>query len=121
MPRLALPLSTPRLSLEPLGADHADALFPVLSDPRTQAWIPPLRARSADELRARWAALEAAAAADAAKPTLPARLGWAGRRRSDGVHRSAGGDGPCRPDRPDGRDRSPGSDGRDTAVELDGF
>lgn len=85
MERLALPLSTPRLSLEPLGADHADALFPVLSDPRTQVWIPPLRARSVDELRARWAALEAAASADPAKPTLPARLGWAARRRADGA------------------------------------
>ncbi len=75
--RLAAALVTPRLRLEPLSADHAAALFPILSDARTHRWIPPLRSDSVATLRARWARLESRFEAG------EARLAWALHRASD--------------------------------------
>lgn len=76
------PLSTSRLSLEPLVAAHADALFPVLAHPDTQRWIPAPKARTAEALRARWHDLEGRRSPDGAE----AQLAWAVRRRDDGVY-----------------------------------
>ncbi|MDP2309221.1 MAG: GNAT family N-acetyltransferase [Pseudomonadota bacterium] len=75
-------LVTPRLSLEPLVAAHADALFEVLADPATRRWIPPSKARTVDDLRERWRALETRCSPDGAE----ARLGWAVRRIDDGAY-----------------------------------
>ena len=75
-------LTTPRLTLEPLVAAHADALFPVLMDPETQRWIAPLKARTLEALRARWGDLESRRSPDGTE----AQLAWAVRRSADGAY-----------------------------------
>jgi len=47
-------LTTPRLTLEPLRIDHADLLFPGLSDPALYTFIPRDPPASADALRDRY-------------------------------------------------------------------
>ncbi len=85
-PRLArelnLPISTGRLALEPLLGDHAEHLFPILHDPRTQQWIPAPKAKSPGELRARWTIGETRWDAEAHE----ARLAWALRLEASGTY-----------------------------------
>lgn len=75
------PLTTARLSIVPLVAAHADALFPILTDPGTQRWISPPKARTVEALRGRWGALEGRCSPDGAE----AWLAWAVRRDEDGA------------------------------------
>lgn len=70
---LNAPLRTPRLVLEPLLGAHADALFPILWDPATWRWIAAPKARTLDELRARWQRNESRTSPDGSA----AWLGWA--------------------------------------------
>jgi len=53
---LRAPIATARLVLEPVRADHAEALYAGLQDPRIYAWISAAPPRSAERLRQRWPA-----------------------------------------------------------------
>jgi RimJ/RimL family protein N-acetyltransferase len=72
------PLSTPRLTLEPQCAAHADAMFAVLGDPEIYIYEnePPV---SLEWLRKRFAALEARRSPDGCEQWL----NWVLRQRSD--------------------------------------
>jgi RimJ/RimL family protein N-acetyltransferase len=74
-------IGTRRLALEPLLGSHAAALFPILSDPATQRWIPAPRSRTPEELEALWRAREDRRGAQDGD----ASLAWALRRREDGA------------------------------------
>jgi [ribosomal protein S5]-alanine N-acetyltransferase len=66
-------LHTPRLLLEPLVAAHADALYPVLCDPRQLEYLDQGAPASLDALRERYRRLESRRSADG----LEHWLNWA--------------------------------------------
>lgn len=78
--RLARAIETPRLQLEPLGARHADAFFPLLQDKAVYRWISMNRPASVETLRSDWQRIESRCSPDLqfAWPS------WAVRRKSDG-------------------------------------
>ena len=80
--KLMAPITTDRLVLEPLLASHAEFLFPILHDPRTQGWIPAPKAATVADLRDRWKAGETRCEAEG----LEARLAWAIRLKQDGAY-----------------------------------
>jgi RimJ/RimL family protein N-acetyltransferase len=67
------PLATPRVRLEPLVPAHADALFAALADPAIYRHLDHGPPASANELRARYARLEARRSPDGTE----AWLNWA--------------------------------------------
>lgn len=73
-------LTTPRLVLEPQVAAHADALFPILADPRMLAWLDQPAPTSLEVLRSRLAMLESRRSGDG----LEQWLNWALVRREGG-------------------------------------
>jgi ribosomal-protein-alanine N-acetyltransferase len=62
-----------RVALQPLLAEHADALFPILSDAELWHYAPRPQSKSVDELRARCARLESRRSPDDREH----RLNWA--------------------------------------------
>jgi RimJ/RimL family protein N-acetyltransferase len=63
-------LVTPRLRLEPLVVAHAEALYPVLSDPRQHEFLDQGAPASLDALRERHRRLESRRSADGAEHWL---------------------------------------------------
>lgn len=77
--KLIAPISTPRLVVEPLLGAHAEELFGILHDPRTQTWIPAPKAATVAELRESWTRGESRCDDDG----LEARLAWAIRAKEN--------------------------------------
>jgi RimJ/RimL family protein N-acetyltransferase len=78
---LNAPLATARLSLEPLTAAHADALFAPFQEEALYTWISLTPPASVERLRERWAFLEGRLS-----PTGDeAWLNWVARRTGDGA------------------------------------
>lgn len=73
----AIPLTTPRLVLEPLEAAHAAALFEPLQDARLYRWIPQEPPTSPEALAARYARLSGRRSPDGRQIWL----NWAARLR----------------------------------------
>jgi RimJ/RimL family protein N-acetyltransferase len=69
-----------RVVLHPLGPEHADALFPILSDPQLWHYAPRPRSRTANEFRERFARLESRRSDDG----LEHWLNWAVEKRDSG-------------------------------------
>jgi RimJ/RimL family protein N-acetyltransferase len=63
-------LVTPRLRLEPLMVAHADALYPVLCDPRQHEFLDQGAPASLDALRERYRRLESRRSADGSEHWL---------------------------------------------------
>ena len=80
--KFAAALETPRLWLEPLGAHHADAYFPLLQDESLYRWISMNKPASVEGLRQNWQHIESRVSPDQqfAWPT------WAVRRKADGLY-----------------------------------
>ncbi|QEL55553.1 GNAT family N-acetyltransferase [Chromobacterium paludis] len=78
---VAAPIVTPRLRLLPLGAEHADALFPLLRQPRIYDWISMRRPESAEALARRWGELRQEGAGEREEYFF----GWAAQRAADGA------------------------------------
>ncbi|WIV98134.1 GNAT family N-acetyltransferase [Kinneretia aquatilis] len=78
--RLAAPIESPRLWLEPLRASHAAELFDGLQEPELYRWISMDRPEDLESLAAHWQALERRCSPDGqfAWPI------WALRRKADG-------------------------------------
>ncbi|MFC8172227.1 GNAT family N-acetyltransferase [Streptomyces sp. NPDC057242] len=76
---LADPLTTSRLSLEPLGAGHAPEAFPVFDDARLHTWTGG-KPRTLEELRARYALQAGGTSPDGSQGWL----NWMLRRTDDG-------------------------------------
>ncbi|MBP9147549.1 MAG: GNAT family N-acetyltransferase [Rhodoferax sp.] len=79
---LAAGLETPRLHLEPLCTQHADAFFPLLQEEPLYRWISMNKPASLEGLRENWRHIECRMSPDQAFawPT------WAVRRKSDGQY-----------------------------------
>lgn len=73
-------LSTPRLTLEPQTARHADEYFELLQNDDIYQWISLKAPISVDALRARWGRLESRVSPDQST----AWLNWVVRRSADG-------------------------------------
>jgi RimJ/RimL family protein N-acetyltransferase len=63
-------LHTPRLVLEPLRTAHADALYPILCDPRQLEYLDQAAPASLDALRERYRKLESRRSADGSEHWL---------------------------------------------------
>jgi RimJ/RimL family protein N-acetyltransferase len=63
-------LVTPRLRLEPLVAGHADALFPIVADPRQLEYLDQAAPASLEALRERYRRLESRRSADGCEQWL---------------------------------------------------
>jgi ribosomal-protein-alanine N-acetyltransferase len=74
---LRAPIATARLVLEPVRADHAQALYAGLQDARIYEWISLAPPRSAERLRQHWPA--------SFRDGDVIDLGWAAMRTSDGA------------------------------------
>ena len=79
---LNLPITTQRLSLEPLVAAHADILYKSLCDERIYRWIESGGPKDLSHLRLKWQQNEARLSADG-KEVL---LNWAIRLRNEGPY-----------------------------------
>ena len=73
---------TERLTLEPLVAAHAAALYPLMADPRLYAFVPGDLPASEEALRAHYTRLESRLSPDGGEQWL----NWALRRRAHGVY-----------------------------------
>lgn len=80
--KLMAQLHTDRLVLEPLLGSHAEHLFGMLTDPRVLRWVPPPKATTIAELRARWMDAESRCDEDG----FEARLAWAIRLHEGGAY-----------------------------------
>ncbi|MEJ8674973.1 GNAT family N-acetyltransferase, partial [Chromobacterium amazonense] len=78
---LAAPIATPRLRLWPLGPEHAEALFPLLRQPRVYDWISMRQPESVSALARRWGELRQEGAGEREEYFF----GWAAQRISDGA------------------------------------
>lgn len=76
------PLTTKRLSLEPICGQHAQRLFPLMQNMAIYEWISSQPPKSIDQLQASWQKKESRLSPDAKE----AWLNWAVRRRSDGAY-----------------------------------
>jgi RimJ/RimL family protein N-acetyltransferase len=74
-------LHTPRLSLEPLVAAHADALYPLLADPRQLEYLDQGAPASLEALRERYRGLESRRSPDGSEHWL----NWAIVLRDEGA------------------------------------
>lgn len=82
--QLAAPIETPRLLLEPLCADHAEAFFPALQqDEALYQWISMPKPESLDALTERWRRIETSRMSPDGVYAWPI---WAVRRKSDGQY-----------------------------------
>jgi len=82
--QLAASIETPRLLLEPLRADHAEAFFPALQqDEALYQWISMPKPESLDALTERWRRIETSRMSPDGAYAWPI---WAVRRKSDGQY-----------------------------------